>query len=254
MTKCPKCGNNRSPDNSRYCSICYYPLFHQDETDREKAAMLQGVPWDNIDRLGVWKALFFTLKKCLTVPSSFFGDLAASRNSLMAWLFALIIGSLGSVFNFIWVFFLVSPLLDLVPGLDSYTGKNLLSTGQLIFAPFIITGKLLFIACYFHLLLSITHSSRQNIAATFRIACYAQSAAIFDCIPVIGSVISLTWSLYLLSIGFNKVHKVSMLRSWMIILLLPVVLSIFFGAIAALLLGTGLIILDSFKDYFQFFR
>jgi hypothetical protein len=254
MTKCPKCGNNRSPDNSRYCSVCYYPLFHQDESDRKNAAMLQGVPWDNIDRLGLWKALFSTLKKCLTVPSSFFGDLAGSRRSIMAWLFALIIGSLGSVFNFIWSYFLVSPLLDLVPGLDGFTGKNLLSTGQLIFSPLIITGKLLFFTGYFHLLLSITHSKRQNIAATFRIACYAQSAAIFDCIPVIGSAISLTWSLYLLSIGFTKVHKISMVRSWMVILLLPVVFSILFGVFAALVLGTGLIMLDSLKDFLPFIR
>jgi hypothetical protein len=254
MTKCPKCGNNRSSDNSRYCSICYYPLFHQDETDRQKAAELQGVPWDNIDRLGLWKALFSTLKKCLTVPSSFFSDLAASRSSAKAWLFALTIGSIGAVFNFIWSYFLISPLLDLVPGLDSYTGRNLLSTGQLIFSPLIITGKLLFFTGYFHLLLSVTHSSRQNISATFRIVCYAQSAAIFDCIPVIGSAISLTWSLYLLSIGFNKVHKISMVRSWMVILLLPVVFSILFGLVAALLLGTGLIMLDSFKDYLQFIR
>jgi hypothetical protein len=254
MTKCPKCGNNRSPSNSRYCSVCYYPLFHQDETDRRNAIMLQGVPWDNIDRLGLWNALFLTIKKCLTVPSSFFSDLAASRNSIMAWLFALIIGSLGSLFNFIWSFFLLSHLLDLVPGLDSYTGKNLLSTGQLICAPLIITGKLLFFSLYFHFLLSFTQSSRQKITATFRIVCYAQSAAIFDCIPVIGSVISFTWSLYLLSIGFSKVHKISMLRSWMIILLLPVVLSIFFGVVAALLFGTGLVMLDSFKDFLPMIR
>jgi hypothetical protein len=254
MTKCPKCGNNRSPDNSRYCSICYYPLFHQDETDRQNAVTLQGVPWDNINRLGLWKALLSTIKKCLTVPSSFFSDLAASRRSTMAWLFALIIGSIGAVFNSVWSYFLISPLLDLVPGLDSFTGKNLLSTGQLIFSPLIITGKLLFITGYFHLLLSITHSNRQNIAATFRIACYAQSAAIFDCIPAIGSAISLTWSLYLLSIGFTKVHKISMLRSWMVILLLPVVFSILFGVFAAFLLGTGIIMLDSVKGFLPFIR
>jgi hypothetical protein len=254
MTKCPKCGNNRSPDNSRYCSLCFFPLLEQDGTDRERAAALQGVPWENIERLGLFPALFSTLKKCLTVPASFFSDLAPSRRTAMAWLFALIIGCIGSLFNFVWSYFLLSTLLNMVPGLEGYTGRSLLTTGQLILAPFIITGKILFITCYFHLLLSMTRSSSQNIAATFRIACYAQSASIFDCIPVIGSVISLTWSLYLLSIGFNKIHKISMLRSWMIILLLPVVLSIVFGALAAVLLGTGLVMFDSFKDYLQILR
>jgi hypothetical protein len=141
-----------------------------------------------------------------------------------------------------------------MPGLEGLAGKHLLSTGQLIFSPLIITGKLLFFTCYFHLLLSITHGKRQNIAATFRLTCYAQSAAIFDCIPVIGSAISLTWMLYLLSIGFTKIHKISMLRSWMIILLLPVVFSILFGVVAALVLGTGLVMLDSLKDFLPFIR
>jgi hypothetical protein len=254
MITCPKCGNPQFTTNSRFCPVCYYPLLEAEATSREKAAMMQGVPWENINRLGLWGALVATLKKCLTAPAAFFVDLAASRNTSMAWLFALIIGSIGSLFSFLWVYFLLTPLLDLVPGLDVYTGKNLLSTSQLIFAPIIMTAKLLLFTCYFHILLVLTRSNSQNLAATFRIVCYIQSTAIFNCIPVIGSVISFTWSLYLLSIGFNKIHKTSMLRAWMIILLLPVILSIFAGVVAGLLFGTGVIMLDSLKDSFQLFR
>ncbi len=254
MVKCPKCGNNQFMDNSRFCSVCFFPLFEAETAGREKAAMMQGIPWENTTRLGLWNALVLTIKKCLATPAAFFVDLAASRNTSTAWLFALIIGSIGSIFSFLWVYFLLSPLLDVVPGLDAYTGKNLFSTGQLIFAPVIVTAKVLFFACYFHILLALTRSNSQNFAATFRIVCYIQSTAIFNCIPVIGNIISITWSLYLLSIGFHKIHKTSMLRSWMIILLLPVVLSIFAGAAAGLLLGTGILMLDSFKDSFQFFR
>jgi hypothetical protein len=254
MTKCPKCGNNLSPVHSRFCSVCYYPLLDAEETTRQRAAKHQGIPWENIIRLGLWSALVLTLKKCLTTPATFFTDLAASRNSYGAWLFALMIGSIGSIFNFFWLFFLVSPLLSIVPGLDAYTGKNLLSAGQLIFAPLIITAKLLCIACYFHFLLYVTHSNHQKFWATFRIVCYTQSTAIFNCVPLIGYVISLTWSLYLLSIGFNKIHKISMLRAWLLILMLPVVLSIFAGAIAGLLLGTGSLMLDMFKEFSPFSR
>jgi hypothetical protein len=254
MTLCPKCGNSQSSVNSRYCSLCFYPLFDSETSGRQKAALMQGVPWENIGRLGVWTALVATVKKCLTAPGVFFSDLAASRTSATAWLFALIIGSIGSIFNFLWVYFLLSPLLEMVPGLDAYTGRNVFSTAQLIFAPVFITAKLVFFAIYFHLLLVFTHSQRQNIAATFRIVCYIQCTSIFNCIPLIGSVISVTWALYLLSIGFNKIHKISMLRAWMIILLLPVVLSIFAGLTAGLLFGTGLIMLDSLKDSFQLFR
>ena len=255
MAKCPKCGHQyEASANPRFCAVCYYPLFDPEETGRQKAALLQGVSWDNIERLGLWSALIYTLKKCLMDPASFFSALAASRTTSMAWLFALIIGSIGSIFNFLWVDFFLSPLFDWVPGLDAYMGKNLLTTSQLIFAPLLITAKLFFFTCYFHLLLFFTQSKRQNPAATFRIVCYVQGTAIFNCIPVIGSVISLTWSLYLLSVGFNKIHKISVLRAWLIILLLPVVLAIFAGVVAGLMFGTGIILLDTLKDSLQLIR
>jgi hypothetical protein len=71
---------------------------------------------------------------------------------------------------------------------------------------------------------------------------------------VIGSFISLILSLYLLATGFNKIHGISMLRAWMIIFLLPVVLSIVVGVAAALIFGTGLILLDTLKDSLQLIR
>ena len=255
MLKCPKCGHPYEASmNPRFCSVCYFPLFDPEETGRRKAALLQGVPWENIERLGLCGALIYTLKKCLMDPASFFSALAASRKSATAWLFALIIGSIGSIFTFLWAYFFLSPMLDLIPGLDAYLGKNLFSTGQLIFAPLIVTAKVVFFTCYFHLLLFFTQSNRQNIASTFRIVCYIQSTSIFNCIPLIGNVISFTWSLYLLSVGFNKIHKISVLRAWLIILLLPVVLAIFAGVTAGLLFGTGIILFDALKDSMQLIR
>jgi len=254
MAQCSKCGNNQSPLHSQFCSVCGHPLFNTEETIYSSATQRQGVPWEHIDRFGLWGAIAITLKKCLTAPASFFSDLAASRNSYMAWVFALIIGSIGSIFSFLWTIFLISPLFDLVPSLDAYTGKNMLTTAQLVFAPLIITMKLIFLSCYFHFLLFCTRSSRKDFSATFRILFYTQCASIFECIPVIGSFISLALSLYLLVIGFHKIHGISMLRAWMIIILLPVVLSIVVGVVAALIFGTGLVLIDTLKDSLQLIR
>jgi hypothetical protein len=254
MAQCSKCGNNQSPEHSQFCSVCSHPLFYAEETVSQSATAPQGVPWEQIDRLGLWGAIAATLKKCLTAPSSFFSDLAASQNSTMAWVFALLIGSIGSIFSFLWTIFLISPLFDLVPGLDAYTGKNMFTTAQLVFAPFIITIKLVLLSCYFHFLLFCTRSSRKDLSATFRILCYTQCASIFECIPVIGSFISIVLSLYLLAIGFHKIHGISMLRAWMIIILLPVILSVVVGVVAALIFGTGLVLLDILKDSMHLIR
>lgn len=255
MLQCPKCGNKTKPSvNSRFCDICGSPLFDQTEIHPAPLTRPKGVPWENPEGKSIFAVLFMTVKQCLMEPSIFFERLSTSRNSFMAWLYALILGSVGSIFNFIWTFLIISPLLSLVPGLEAFSGKSSLTTFNLVFSPLIITIKLFWLTCYFHLLLFLTGSKRQNTSSTFRVLCYTQSTSILDCIPVLGAVISLLWSINLLVVGFTKVHKITMFRAIMIIVLLPVIFLIIAGIITALLFGTGIIVLDAFKDYLSIFR
>ena len=250
MVVCPACGSPvMSPENTRFCAACNRPFHIEEELPRAPRI----IPWENLEKSGIVNAFVSTLKKCLFDPHAFFDDLSFSRNSSKAWLYALIVGSIGSIFSFVWTYILFGPLLDLLPWMDDYSAKSAISVAGLIFTPLIVTVKVFFAALYFHGLLYLTRGNKQNAAATFRIVCYTQSTAIFDLIPVFGSIISPLWSLYLLAVGFNKVHKISMVKAFMIILL-PIVFLMVMIAMLALLFGAGIFIYDVLKDSLSYFR
>jgi len=252
---CPKCGSEvLNPEITGFCAICNYPFF-SNSSPSDPASITSGkIAWEQMEKIGFVKSLLDTLKKSIGAPRIFFGQLSESNNSFMAWLYALVLGSTGSVFTFLWTYFFISPLLAFIPGLEDYTGSNDISLTGLVFSPVIITVKLAFEAVYFQFLFFLTGSKRKDIKATFRIICYTQSAAILNCIPVLGSIISPFWSLYLLAVGFNKIHGMSMLKAFTIILLPLVILFAVFLIAAVLFIGTGMIFQGTLKDLLNFIR
>ena len=250
MIVCPTCHSPvMSPENARFCAVCNHPFLNEEGPVR----IPDMIPWENLEGIGISRALVSTLRTCLLNPGVFFNKLSISHNTSKAILYALILGSIGSVFNFVWTYLLIGPLLDFLPWIDDYPVKSAISVAGLIFTPLIVAVKVFFSALYFHGLLYLTRSNKQNTAATIRIVCYSQSTAIFDLIPVFGGVISSLWSLYLLAVGFNKVHKISMFKAFMIILL-PIIFLMVMIIILALLFGAGMLMHDVFKDSLTNFR
>lgn len=250
MIVCPACQSPViSPETARFCTVCNRPFLNQEELAHAPYI----IAWEELEKSGIVSALVSTLKKCLLDPYVFFDALSSSNNTSKAWLYALIVGSIGSIFSFIWTYLLISPLLDFIPWLDDRSAKSAISAAGLISTPLIVTVKAVSAALYFHCLLYLTRSKKQNIAATFRIVCYSQSTAIFDLVPVFGGLISPLWSIYLLTVGFNRVHKTSMFKALMIILL-PLVFLMVSVVFLVLVFGAGLLIHEFFKDSLSFFR
>ena len=250
MIVCPTCHSPvMSPENAKFCAVCNHPFLIEEGPRRTPHI----IPWENLEGMGIARALVSTLRKCLLDPQVFFHELSFSRNTLKALLYALILGSIGSVFSFIWTYLLIGPLLDFLPWMDDYPVNSAISAAALIFTPFFVTAKVSFAALYFHGLLYLTRSNKQKAAATFRIVCYSQSAAIFDLIPVFGSVISPLWSLYLLAVGFNKVHDISIFKAF-IIILLPLIFLLGAIIVLGLLFGAGILFHDVLKDSLSFIR
>jgi hypothetical protein len=250
MIECPTCRSPViSPENTKFCAVCNHPFLNE-----EGPLRITGIiPWENFEESGFARALVSTLRKCLLNPRDFFDELSFSHETFRALLYAFILGSIGSVFSFVWTCILIGAVIDFLPLMDDFRAKSAVSAAALIFTPLIVAIKVFFAALYFHGLLYLTRGNKQNIAATIRIVCYTQSTAIFDLIPVFGGIISSLWSLYLLTVGFNKVHKISMFKALMIILL-PLVLLIAIIIILALLFGAGLLMHDVFKDSLSYFR
>jgi len=255
MIQCPKCGSPViTPETTRFCAVCNHPFLTHEPSVTIPVVSPVEIPWEEVERLGLTPSLLSTLRESLFSPADFFGRLAFSQNSFMAWLYAMILGSIGSICTFIWANLLFTPLLAMFPGLDHYSGRSAFSIAGLAATPLIITFKLIFSAVYFQVLLFLTRSRRHGIATTFRVVCYTQGTAILDCVPLIGTIIAPLWSLYLLSIGLSKTHAISMKRSVLIVILPVVLLLGGVSLIALAVFGAGMLFQDSFKDLLNLIR
>jgi hypothetical protein len=242
MTTCPKCGSSIPNTDARFCPLCAYPLFDAGQNDAGTTPE-KVVPWESIQSLGVGPALLCTLRECLLEPYSFFSKVAASRSAGMAFVYALILGSIGSVLGFVWTyFFLDSGLFSSLSWLDKLTGGKQYSASVLILMPFIITVKELFLTLYFHTLIFFSRARRREIKFTFMAVCYAESTSILNLIPVAGSLLSPVLSLFILAAAFSKIHRMSTLKAVTIILLPLVVLVFLFIIALAGAIGAGVFV------------
>jgi hypothetical protein len=250
MMLCPKCASSvPSPETTRFCAVCNVPFSNDLVLSRAQ----EKVAWEELETHGVVSAFVNTLRRCLMDPRDFFNTLSESGGSRSAWLYALIVGSIGSIFSFVWTYALIRPLLAYFPVLDDFGVDSAASTASLIFTPLIVSAKVGFFALYFQFLLFLFHRDRRGISATFKVVCYSQSAAIFNLIPVFGSIISPLWTLYLLARGFNKTHTMSMAKAFSIILL-PLILGIAALVLFAALISAGFLFHDVLKDSLPLFR
>jgi hypothetical protein len=218
--------------------------------DTIKPAPKNTVPWESVQALGVGPALLRTLRECLLEPYSFFARTAVSRNAGMAFVYALILGSIGSVLSFIWTyFFLGSEAFSSLPWLAKLAGGNKYSAATLILMPIIIAAKELFLTLYFHTLIFLSRARRRDIKSTFIAICYAESTAILNLVPVAGSLLSPVFSVFILAAAFTKIHRMSTLKA-LVIILLPLVVLIFLCIIAlAGAIGAGVFVNGFLKGF-----
>jgi len=235
MKKCVKCGFESSDVSAEFCSVC--GSAPSSSLNGKKPS--EGIAWENVKDLGIVRALFNTCTECIVSPFVFFEKISPNPNVKMSFLYALILGSIGSIVGFLWTTLILSWIPIDIPWLNSLSSKTSSAAG-LIFFPFISAIKTVFSAAYFQALLVLTRSKKRNIASTFSIVCYTESAAVLNVIPGIGGILSLIWSFVLLVAGLNRVHKISTVKASLIIFL-PLLALFILGILAlALLVGAGM--------------
>jgi hypothetical protein len=243
MSSCPKCGSPASSPDALFCALCGYA---QPSSGSESGAEHpgSGIPWESVAKTGVMHALLETIREILFSPMTFFSKVSSPHNAAMSFVFALIVGSVGSVLGFFWTHLLLSRLPSSFAWLDGFTGTAAASGAGLILVPLFTAVKVLFAAVYFQTLLTLTGTRRQGIKSTFSIVCYTESASLFNLIPLLGSVVSVVWSLFLLAAGFNSVHRMSTTKA-LVIILLPLLILGFLCILAlALAAAVGTAILS----------
>ena len=83
------------------------------------------------------------------------------------------------------------------------------------------------IAGILHVLLLIFGAGKQGYIATFRTIAYSQGSAVFNIIPLMGSMIATIWGIVLQVIGFKEAHRTTYGKVVLAIIVIPFVLCIF---------------------------
>lgn len=237
---------------STRCEICGQ-LLVSENTEKITCTKQSIIPWENMEALGTFKALYQTVYHCLLKPSKIF-CLVSNKSSLFyAWLFGLVVGSIGILLDLVWQ----NGSLNFLKDLSEYgisTNLSNMSGHSLIYSPLILTTHMFFLGLYVHTLLIITGGKHNTLRSTIITACYTQSAAVLSIIPFMSSFISVIWALCLLIIGTSCVHKISIARSSLTILLPVILMVIILSFITIAAVSGGIFMGTFFKEFLSIFR
>lgn len=248
MTTCPKCGAPIPLADARFCPVCGHALLggEQKIVDQTKPGT---VAWESIETIGIFPALWRTLRDCLVYPNQFFAAMAGSRKAGMALVYALILGSTGAVLSVIWAHFVDPGIFSSMPWLSGLRGGKASSAAMLMFMPLMIAVKEYVVTLYFHVLVVLSRTKHRDIKSTFMAVCYAESASAFNIVPIAGSFLSAVFSVIILAAAFSKIHRMSTFKAVVIILLPLFIVGILLVIASAAAVGAGLFVNGIFKEF-----
>ncbi|MBD3391569.1 MAG: hypothetical protein GF418_05935 [Chitinivibrionales bacterium] len=256
MPLCPKCKTPPMPGMVS-CRLCGHPLPPAADGDMHASAHTF-VPWEHIAAFGVAGALGRTIILALLKPGLFFRQLTRPGNTHMAWLFAAIAGSAGLLLAYLWTYVFAPATFETLETLG-VVGVEARSSAEtaLVTAPIVISAQVIALAVYCHVLLKLFGLNKHAFAVTFKVACYAQSGALLQALPIIGGIASFAWTLYLVVTGLSETNRLGRLRVFLLMVLPAVLIAMLVLVVimaAVMLLGAGIVANSFLKDIFDILR
>jgi hypothetical protein len=221
---CSRCGftdNDILPGFA--CSSCG-SIFSTD-TNSYQYIVEQTPLWEtNHGKTFPFTAFLKTVQEIFLKPDHFFKQISPKSQVPSALLFALICGSIGYTFLFLWSQLFPEQLSGMYEGTESlFTDKESSSASTLLFTPILITLEILFITLYTHSMLFITNTKKNSFSSTLKLVSYAQCALLLNIIPVIGSFFSAVYMFFLLLTGIQHKHEIGKFKAFLI-LTLPLII------------------------------
>ena len=194
----------------------------------------EGTPWERRAEIGLATALIETTQRVITAPGAFFRAMPVTGGIGSPLLYAVIIGYAGVVISALYDFVLESVMGSAftrfgggdsaaVAGLMPYFQGAIGFGMRLILGPVFLVIGLFLLSGVVHLGLMALGGGARGFEATFRVACYAEAAALLNIIPGCGSLISAIVMLVLMIIGISEAHGTTRGRAAAAVLL-PIVL------------------------------
>ena len=202
-----------------------------------------GLPWERRQELGFFPAFFETLKLVLLNPTLAFASMKPEGGLADPLIYAVIGGSVGWVFYFIFSFFIGSlGALGDHNALGGLLGFGFGGIFALIFFPIALTLGLFIGAAIVHLCLMLVGGAKRSYETTLRVLCYSVGSTYpLMIVPLCGGPIASVWCLVAECVGLAKAHETTTGKA-VLAVFLPVIvccggafmLSVMFGAIGAL--------------------
>jgi hypothetical protein len=187
-----------------------------------------GLPWTT--------ALIATVKLLFTQPRVAFERMPIAGDVLRPIVFAILIGWVGAIFNYLWSL----PFRSMMPAGSAYSNQMPAVVLPLIalFAPVIIVCALLICAVIQHLMLMIVGGAKSGFAATLRVVCYAQAPQVLEVLPFCGGIIAAVGAILLTIQGLAVAHRISIGKAALAVLL-PIILCCVCICLFAVTLGAA---------------
>lgn len=196
--------------------------------ETEKESIREDAYWENRSELGLWQAIYQTIKAVLFSPDAFFRKLKYKGGMKEPLAFGLLTGSIGAMFGVFWQFLMMTgglfPMADMVVG---QFGLSLIFLVSIIFIPIAMVVGMFISSGIWHLFLLLLKGADHGFEGTFRVVSYSQSAQIVSLIPVLGGWVSGIWQLVIQIIGLKELHETTYLKV-ILAFLIPVSVVVFF--------------------------
>jgi hypothetical protein len=236
---CPHCGRHLDlVEGQNFCTFCGGDLEHPDGTEEESPFDKPAItgpydsepsgprssrpdaycPWEDQEELGFVKGIVETLRGSLFHPNDFFATIPIAGGLLQPLLFALIVGTLGTMMGLVW-----GAAID--PSLLS--GPKAIAVA---FVPVLIFFSIVLWALILHGSLFLVGGAKEDFEATFRVICYTSGTELFNAIPFLGGFIVIGWKLYITVIALKQVHRVGIGRA-VLAISLPLILCLVFAIV-----------------------
>ncbi|MBW1901450.1 MAG: YIP1 family protein [Deltaproteobacteria bacterium] len=209
--------------------------------ESEKKSLRKGAPWEHRAELGLWQAIYQTVKEVLFSPDKLFSTLHYNGGIGEPLAFGLLTGSIGAMFSVFWQFLMLSGGLLFIG--DAITGQftvGLIFLVLIVFVPIAVIIGMFASSAICHLFLFLLKGANNGFEATFSVISYSQSAQLWGFIPFVGGWVSFIWQLIVLIVGLREIHETSYLKV-IFAFLIPVAIIVFlaFAAIILMIIFLG---------------
>ena len=197
-------------------------------------------PWEERHRFGFLNALYQTVKQTLLSPSDFFSRMPTQLGPAQPLLFAIVIGTISALFNWMWSLTGASLELFFESDLSDIMRAPLLAGLGFVLSPVLATIAVFLSAGVSHLILTAVGGNRLGFEATFRDMAYAEAGSVLLIVPICGNVLSLVWTALVSIIGLAKIHDTDQWRAVVAVVVPIIVCLSMCGGVFLFGLGAGL--------------